>query len=1003
MKFNFKNVLLSFGIFAFAFGFLGIQNANAAAINGATKTDVTPGTQFTTYKGLPVFRLLVNNTGVDPDSITSLSPTPTGSAVDTLITLRFYNDSNNNGYVDQGDTDLGASAAFASNDTKQAFDITDVPVAAGGTASILITAEGNSVGNNTLAFNLQFALGADILMTVQPTGSFPLTNTPAVTFTTTVPSVTIADGAADPAAPHTAAASDTNVTVKQVAITAAAGTSDSVVSLAPTPTGTENDNLNISSVRFYIDSGTTAGQVDGTDIQLVTTPATYTADDTRTVFTFSSPVQVAASSTVNILMVYDIGAGVTPANTLYAQFAAVGDIIAGSGTALNGNTSTISDLITISGVAANIAITSSVIESPNTILVNIANPGHNLTSVDYTKWHVDVGGGGSTPLNPTSAAITSPTAPWTITLTFAGTPFSDPAKVYSAAEGLYVDATGVTDSNGDTNIVVAHTSSTAITDGQDPSFVLVRALKQDGTATSSATNIWYYYSGKSLRFTVTSNEPLSAVKACVQSITGNNSALTCDSTDFSTGTPGADYINYATDLGGNIYAFNTALSALSPATLPTTAGGYPLNIQLTDTAGNITYGTLSSESFTGVFGIDPKTLITELNNATTTDWSGILDFTSVSSLTFNANVGAVDVGTLVLTGPINLTETATITGLQALGTNMTVSGSVMRIDSSALAAFNDGATLTMKMSSAVRPGLVVKNNAGTINGYVSNSASSDVVVDGKTLGSFTWNGTAQTLTFTTTGFSEFDSDNTAPTNQDTVFATSVSKTSGATVTVVSAAETGGAIWFAPSGTTTFTAGTTMTTAGGTATSILAPSTTGSYKLYVIDAVGNISAASTATLTVARSSSSGGSMMITPAIPAHTVPPLADCLAGQLFSALTGRNCNAATPAVVCSPGHIFKTTTGERCGSWLSAAASALPGASGYAFGNTTLKNGSKGEAVRELQRFLNMKSNSGLVVDGNLGPKTVQAVKRWQKENGLLEDGLVGPKTKTKMHSMAQ
>ncbi|MDQ5971771.1 MAG: Peptidoglycan-binding protein, partial [Patescibacteria group bacterium] len=39
--------------------------------------------------------------------------------------------------------------------------------------------------------------------------------------------------------------------------------------------------------------------------------------------------------------------------------------------------------------------------------------------------------------------------------------------------------------------------------------------------------------------------------------------------------------------------------------------------------------------------------------------------------------------------------------------------------------------------------------------------------------------------------------------------------------------------------------------------------------------------------------------------------------------------------------------------------------ASAYNFGTTTLKNGSKGEAVMELQRFLNATLNLGLVVDG--------------------------------------
>lgn len=103
-------------------------------------------------------------------------------------------------------------------------------------------------------------------------------------------------------------------------------------------------------------------------------------------------------------------------------------------------------------------------------------------------------------------------------------------------------------------------------------------------------------------------------------------------------------------------------------------------------------------------------------------------------------------------------------------------------------------------------------------------------------------------------------DTTAPTNQNTVFAASTTKAGGATVTIVSSGDATNSVWFAPSGTSTFSAGVTMTTAGGTATSILAPATAGSYKLYVIDAAGNASSASTATLTVDNTAPtrSGGS-------------------------------------------------------------------------------------------------------------------------------------------------
>jgi hypothetical protein len=93
-------------------------------------------------------------------------------------------------------------------------------------------------------------------------------------------------------------------------------------------------------------------------------------------------------------------------------------------------------------------------------------------------------------------------------------------------------------------------------------------------------------------------------------------------------------------------------------------------------------------------------------------------------------------------------------------------------------------------------------------------------------------------------------DTTAPTNQNSVFASSATAVGGASVTIVSSGDTTNNVWFAPSGTTNFVAGSTMTKAtNGTSTTILAPASNGSYKLYVIDAAGNVSAASTATLTV----------------------------------------------------------------------------------------------------------------------------------------------------------
>ena len=58
------------------------------------------------------------------------------------------------------------------------------------------------------------------------------------------------------------------------------------------------------------------------------------------------------------------------------------------------------------------------------------------------------------------------------------------------------------------------------------------------------------------------------------------------------------------------------------------------------------------------------------------------------------------------------------------------------------------------------------------------------------------------------------------------------------------------------------------------------------------------------------------------------------------------------------------------------------------------LKNGSKGNQVKTLQRLLNALGYSCGNVDGSFGPKTLEAVKKFQKAKGLDVDGYCGPKT---------
>lgn len=59
----------------------------------------------------------------------------------------------------------------------------------------------------------------------------------------------------------------------------------------------------------------------------------------------------------------------------------------------------------------------------------------------------------------------------------------------------------------------------------------------------------------------------------------------------------------------------------------------------------------------------------------------------------------------------------------------------------------------------------------------------------------------------------------------------------------------------------------------------------------------------------------------------------------------------------------------------------------------TLLRLGMRGDAVRSLQLALSSHGHP-LAADGVFGPKTLEAVKRFQRANGLVVDGIVGPAT---------
>jgi peptidoglycan hydrolase-like protein with peptidoglycan-binding domain len=58
------------------------------------------------------------------------------------------------------------------------------------------------------------------------------------------------------------------------------------------------------------------------------------------------------------------------------------------------------------------------------------------------------------------------------------------------------------------------------------------------------------------------------------------------------------------------------------------------------------------------------------------------------------------------------------------------------------------------------------------------------------------------------------------------------------------------------------------------------------------------------------------------------------------------------------------------------------------------LRRGAKGEDVKRLQALLRSHGFPNLAVDGDFGPATEAAVRRFQSEHKLVVDGVAGPQT---------
>jgi hypothetical protein len=89
----------------------------------------------------------------------------------------------------------------------------------------------------------------------------------------------------------------------------------------------------------------------------------------------------------------------------------------------------------------------------------------------------------------------------------------------------------------------------------------------------------------------------------------------------------------------------------------------------------------------------------------------------------------------------------------------------------------------------------------------------------------------------------------------------------------------------------------------------------------------------------------------------------------------------------------FSVTTGKSCiGN--TGTENRVLGAEKFLF-SLFLRQGSRGNEVMELQKFLNDKGHDAGIVDGKFGPRTREALIKFQIINKLKGDGIVGPRVR--------
>src|SRR3989339_1423478 len=859
------------------------------------------------------------------------------------------------------------TASVANNVTS----ITVTPTASQG-SSATITVNAVSVNSGSASGSISLDVGENIITTIVTAPDTTTTKTYTTTVTrlpssdATLSNFTISEGTLSPVF-------DANT------ITYTASVATGVTSMTVTPTATQGGSSTIT-----VNGSTVASSVASSSISLdygdniitviVTAPdavttKTYTTTVTRAVTTIVATAIAGVTAPVT---------GETPVTTVTA------------GTGYTGTVTWSDSPVTF---ASNTAYTATITLS--------ATSGYTLTGVTLNQFTIS----GASATNSANAGV--------ITAVF---PATDTTIVATAIAGVTAPVTGATP----VTTVTAGTGYTGTVTWNGTPSTFASATIYTATITLSATS-GYTLTGVTLnQFTISGASATNSANAGVitavfpatdttivaTAIAGVTAPVT-GATPVTTVTAGTGYTGTVTWNGtpstfasATIYTATITLSATSGYTLT----GVTLN-QFTISGASAT-NSANAGVITAVFPATDTTIVATAIAGVTAPVTGETPVTTVTAgtgytgtVTWNGTPSTFASAT-IYTATITLSATSgyTLTGVTlnqftisgASATNSANAGVITAVfpetvpnstPITAIAVISG----TIQVGSVLTAGALTPAEATASYQWYSSSTSGGIysVISGATSSTYTLvsDNAGKYIKVTATGTGSYDSSVTSTvTTVVTAPVASITVTgAGSAITVVnrSTLQMSGAVL--PSYATNQVLSWSITNGTGTAT--------------IDSSTGLLSALGAGTVTVNASATDGSGITGTLVVTVTAAPGGGRGSASISFASNISST-NTTTTSIISpsSPSSPSSTTS----------IVSITPSSSNsYNFGTTTLKNGSKGEAVKELQRFLNDKLNLGLEIDGVLGPKTISVIKKWQKDNGLTPDGLIGAKTKALMNTL--